>query len=781
MTAIKYSPFKNPGLIISFILLFTFLRSPAQELNTNFVKRVETYQKQNPQELVYLHTDREIYAAGDQIRFRAYVRDLYSPSSPSISKNLHILLVDQSGNTQQEKIFQLNNKQSEGEFILNNSLSEGEHKLIAWTDGMEIGLAKNVYQKRVFIKARYFPEVIIKLSAGQTRYLPGDLAQIKIELTNTIGKPLKRKKVSYMASYNGASFEAKETKTNKEGKVSIDLALPENDDLGITIVEVAVENMGNTSLNSILVPTSKTPIWLDFAPEGGLFLNGFETQIGFRAYDYLGNAVEIEGELLNQDDKLVKTIKTTGVGFGSFTVEANASTSLKVRLTKPSGIDIDFKIPEVQTMGVQLALESRNSTSLNFTVNTDIKDAAIPLHAVGEMNGNLLFEKRFNLKIKSEFSIPITPNLPSGILKVNLLNRTGQVLAHRSVYLSGKNTIIRQSPTQKKNKKAQLSLIEARIQDSENQAVRAFLSVSVTDKYLAPEWKPVQDIMSWFLLGPSASYAAFPTGFLANPSLEDKKIIDHYMLFQMNNDLDWEKIKTGKTSGYDKTKSEFREELKQFYQVGDFEGLVSQIRQNQFFNRYFIDSNPGFMNFIKENKSTLETLGYFPVKLTSNEQIQQQLANGQSIMNVLKSIKPYKIVNNKIVFRGVDSFNYQGGVIIVIDGVPRGTDPAVLNSISPYDVESLKASASISDIQKYSGLNSTGVIELTTKKGNSSPGKRTAMLYPTIFWDHNLQTDVSGTLSISIPPQTLKSIYKTTVQGVDENGKLLIWINNIPD
>jgi len=773
---IKYLPsFTKILLLLSGVIIyFTSINVYAQEISPDFLKRVQNYQDQNPQEMVYLHTDRNVYAPGDRINFKAYIRDVYNPSVLSASKNIHLILVDQHGNTQQEKIFQIDNNLSSGEFNLVAGLTEGEYKLIAWTNGMESGLPQNVFQKKIFIKDRIFPEHIIKLSAGQTRYLPGDLARIEVELFSITGKALKKKRISYIASFNDTSFEAKDTRTDKLGKAVIDLTLPENDEMGLTIVEVAFENLGSTISNSILVPTSKTPVWIDFAPEGGLFVNGFETQIGFRAYDFLGNSTEVEGQVLNGKDEVVQTIKTTGLGFGSFTIRANASDPLKVRLTKPSGIDIDFNLPQVQERGIQLALVSKDESKLDFVINTDIEDAAIPLHAVVELNGNLIFEKRFNLKTKSELSIPISPDLPTGVIKTNLLSRTGDVLAHRSLFISSGQQFPDQnlSATEQGNQR----LITAQISNySDTQAT--YLSASIVDKNLSPEWRTVQDIMSWFLLGPTADYAAFPAGFLVNPSLEDMKIIDHYLLFQMDNNLDWKKIKSGKSSRDEKTKTEFRDQLKLFYQPGDFEMLISQIRQTQFFYASYIDQNENFREFVAENKGELEKLGYFPMKLSSDEFVQQQLAAGQSIMSVLKSIKPYKIMGNKIVFRGNDSYNYQGGVIIVINGVPRGTDPGVLSSISPYDVESIKASASISDIQKYSGLNSTGVIEITTKKSDLSSESPVLPGYsfPTLFWDPELQVDTEGVYEIILQEQKIISEQSITVQGVDSNGKFLIW------
>jgi hypothetical protein len=146
-------------------------------------------------------------------------------------------------------------------------------------------------------------------------------------------------------------------------------------------------------------------------------------------------------------------------------------------------------------------------------------------------------------------------------------------------------------------------------------------------------------------------------------------------------------------------------------------------------------------------------------------------------MNVLKTIKPYKMVGNNIVFRGQDSFNYQGGAIIVIDGTARGTDPGILNSISPYDVESIKASANIADIQKYSGLNSTGVIEITMKKGPSNPDYPNSQVnfFPTIFWDPNVTTTDNQKFSVSVPVKVTGSNQKTLIQGMDTFGNLFIW------
>lgn len=121
-------------------------------MDSDFAKRTKKYVSLNPQELVFLHTDREIYSPGDIVNFKAYIRDFYTPGAPSLSKNMHLMLIDYSGNNQQEKVFPVSNNQSSGEFMLLNELTEGEYKLIAWTNGMESGGPQNVFQKDIHQK-----------------------------------------------------------------------------------------------------------------------------------------------------------------------------------------------------------------------------------------------------------------------------------------------------------------------------------------------------------------------------------------------------------------------------------------------------------------------------------------------------------------------------------------------------------------------------------------------------------------------------------------------------
>jgi len=121
---------------------------------------------------------------------------------------------------------------------------------------------------------------------------------------------------------------------------------------------------------------------------------------------------------------------------------------------------------------------------------------------------------------------------------------------------------------------------------------------------------------------------------------------------------------------------------------------------------YFIISNPKFLDALYEQK--VEKIPSY-VKM---------LQSGTPLLEVIQTVKPYKMEGNNIVFYGTsNSLNYQGGALIAIDGVNRGTDASILRNISSFDVAKISVSTNPIDIQRYTGLNSVGVIEIWLKKG----------------------------------------------------------------
>jgi hypothetical protein len=147
----------------------------------------------------------------------------------------------------------------------------------------------------------------------------------------------------------------------------------------------------------------------------------------------------------------------------------------------------------------------------------------------------------------------------------------------------------------------------------------------------------------------------------------------------------------------------------------------------------------------------------------------------RNILDIINRIKPFQILGGEIKFSNVGNFsiNNQKGALIVIDGIKMGTDVSVLNSIPITDIARINASTNPSDIQKYSAMNSSGVVEIFMKKGvagNENDEDRVMKKSSTFFWKTDISTDTSGKASVNFSNNDKPSDVILTVQGITTDG-----------
>ena len=149
-------------------------------------------------------------------------------------------------------------------------------------------------------------------------------------------------------------------------------------------------------------------------------------------------------------------------------------------------------------------------------------------------------------------------------------------------------------------------------------------------------------------------------------------------------------------------------------------------------------------------------------------------------------IKPYQIVDgDKIVFPGgSNSLMAQDGAVIVLDGQKMGTSASVLNTISPYDIESINISTSPVEISRYTGLNSVGLIEIRTRRGESpeklkiTQNKGSGQEFrgdkqeTTLYWSPALSLNNEGEVRIQVPATEIKGDFQVEVKAIDKKGRL---------
>jgi hypothetical protein len=194
----------------------------------------------------------------------------------------------------------------------------------------------------------------------------------------------------------------------------------------------------------------------------------------------------------------------------------------------------------------------------------------------------------------------------------------------------------------------------------------------------------------------------------------------------------------------------------------------------KYFTDYLIQSAqiPG-KQFIVQEKNNVKKLHKREESI--NQKKQEGYSGDQSIFDILMSIKPYHIENGKITFgiATMNSLNNQDGALIIVDGIKMGSDAAILNNIPVPDIARITASTNVMDIQRYSGMNNVGIIEIIMKK-NSEYTKKTESegkdKSNTLFWGPDIKTDKSGNASVSFLNNKQSDEILITVEGMSGNG-----------
>ena len=131
---------------LSFFSLYLQARQPKVEAEKKPLAALKLFF-----EKAYLHTDRELYAPGDSIWYKAYLLDAQSNKLSTHNSNLYVELVSPDSKIAARQVILLRNGAGNGNFQLSDSLKSGAYRLRAYTSWM-LNFGDNfVFEKNVTI------------------------------------------------------------------------------------------------------------------------------------------------------------------------------------------------------------------------------------------------------------------------------------------------------------------------------------------------------------------------------------------------------------------------------------------------------------------------------------------------------------------------------------------------------------------------------------------------------------------------------------------------------
>lgn len=123
-----------PATLLAGVMGAVAVMPPPADWSDHLVQALQQYNNRYPQEKVYLHLDKDYYAAGETIWFKGYVTLQGLPSTQAT--NLYVELLDKNNNVVQKKLFGIFNAGAPGNFDLPETQKPGVYQLRAYTAWM---------------------------------------------------------------------------------------------------------------------------------------------------------------------------------------------------------------------------------------------------------------------------------------------------------------------------------------------------------------------------------------------------------------------------------------------------------------------------------------------------------------------------------------------------------------------------------------------------------------------------------------------------------------------
>jgi hypothetical protein len=682
------------------------------QINNEIMSKLNLYMEKYPEESAYLQTDRSVYSPGETLWFKTWIIADGSNESQIRSHYLFISMIDRDSNEVVNHVVPFTSNELNGNFLIPTMLNAGYYKLIAYTSWMKNTPSNRIFSKDIFITDERDQNLSVNIQLGDTIFnhdsdIRATITTTRIELEPT-SVPFSYELIgdnSILASGNG--------KTDKTGKASIVLPMPEykeNEALKL-IVTAAYKNEDFST--GVVVPTADNYLNVMFYPEGGTLISNVDTKIAFRSFNLADRPVDFSGKIYTSEHQFVKNVSSTYKGSGSFILRPEKGSAYYLKITHPSGITKTFNLPVARRSGLALRVEGATSDTLTMSaIQTGVLRNTY--YFIGQMKGKVYWMETKRTSGLTTLSVPIA-DFPAGVAEFTAFDSMKNLLAKRLVYMN-------------KNKKLHISVKPGKQDYAPREEVT--LSIEVTDE----KGLPVEAELAIAVTISGTDTLSDNPGLLAYTSLKSDLIgylptPDYYIAENSNSENTLDNLLIANTFKRFTWRSVFNTDAQStaFSTMEENDMPIPTMDYERKLAAYFAEAlnsmshSPGkpYNIFPANNMSTIQYSGL------SKELAGTDYSRKKDVAEIIYSIKPFKVADNRIMFLGssISSLGNQEGAGIAIDGVYRGTDPGVLNSLLPMDILRVKISTEVMDIQKYTGLNNVGIIEIFTKSGQSAKSK----------------------------------------------------------
>ncbi|MBN2263397.1 MAG: hypothetical protein JW735_10815 [Prolixibacteraceae bacterium] len=714
---------------------------------------------------VFIKTDKDIYAPGEKIWFKAEMVNIYSQQTTR-EANLVVMIRTTGGDVIADGQFFIVNGLCSNFITLPSWVPEGNAFVIAYdpkapttNDASLAGI------KPVLINQLKRNDYRLEAKFDKALYKPSEELELHLQLA-PISNTAKKERVSVkLFDYHKTISESKEN-IEVEKPNLLKIKLPDEIENGLYLV---IESAGkNGFCQKIPVRTTKDQINVSFYVEGNNLLLNNNQRIVYRATDPFGTPVEVSGEVYDENGSPAGMGKTLKAGIGLLSLVPLPDHDYTFKINSEYGKGQKFELPKPISNGTAFTVIRTEENAIRVAILNTGKNVGQNLSLVAIAKGKIKLALDFKAEQRNSFIIT-TNELPLGTVNFVVIDQNSKVLSERLYYNYPNKDLSFDIPISVNPDIASKQLnISIDLNSFIDQFGNGSYDIKITDTNNLFE---KNEQLSYNVLEFPLSTPA-PKNMLEHYITNTEMIANkyrHYSVQDVINNIEYApKHKTNCLSGYVSDKDRQRIPNAMVMVVHPNNPALATTRSDSNGQFYFYDlaknneiivkavSDNGKKNYsVHLHRSLYESLeeillftSFKNFKPYSNKNINEyfstnehllklagsetkdrkpaevpstvkMLQSGAAIIDVIRMIKPFTISGDKIIFPGGhNSFLAQDGALIVIDGQKMGTNISVLTQINPYDVVSINVSTNPVDIQQYTAFNTVGIIEIGTRGSN---------------------------------------------------------------
>lgn len=683
-------------LLIAILLTAGNFLCYAQSDFKNMVNRyLDHYYETTSPVKVYVHLDKYLYEKGENVWITAIAANRFTQQLVTGAEDITIKLFNDKGSEILGKSLRLENGVAKGTIPLMDYVNAGNYTLKAFHKSSQEAL----YRRNFAVKDHAIPYHLVNARFQDKFYKAGEEINIHIAATDYFKEPLRRANYEYHVMTGSQHILSGKGKLDKSGAAVVTFSIPgAAADDGLAFNLTVEENKVLENI-TVPIPVQSENVKVFFYPEGGSLVAELTNKLAIKAYGAEGGDFPFAGSILNENGEKLGEVQSDESGKATFSFLPHEGQTLTLQITSPYPLSKVFHLPQPLPAGATLSLSSIGDGNVNLKVRHFPEQERI--YYLGIIHkGNMYEAQKINLKSETQLDFS---SLRPGINKFTLFNPRMEPVSEVLVYApQSAETSIEAAftaDTYKNREKVTLNL---------NGNVPLYYAFSAVDEYRLQPPESRSTLLSHFNIDTElAGDIVINPKYLAQPRALSQKINE---LLPYTYAIDsWKDIygSNNKIIGFQgerKTPPLRQQNTAAILKDGN-------IHHSNFTEEvYYLANNPVLIEKLNEQKKVKK----------SDPLYKQQLRNGVALRDVIKNMKQYDVIGDKIVFLGArNSLNYQGGALIVLDGIKLGESIGILNQINPYDIEEIFISTNAGDIHRYTGLNSVGIIEIKTKRGIS--------------------------------------------------------------